>query len=269
VSNTNLLAAQAHPRLVEIWSDRRMVETEWLWWIHVMELQHSLGVALPPDAVAKSRRVLNTVGAAENALPLINTRERITKHDLKARLEVFCGLAGHEYHHLGLTSADVVENVYQIRVRRSLLLLSDLYGLDVSHLNQYPLRGCHGPVGTDQDLLDLLGSPQAVDVLNARLAAQWGFPGYARCVPQIMHRSYDLAVLAPVVSQTKARRPRTPWNALLSGYLTMVAAYAGDTWNEGDVSSSVVRRVAIPNLLFTLSAMLRRYDYAREATDAE
>jgi len=37
---------------------------------------------------------------------------------------------------------------------------------------------------------------------------------------------------------------------ILRGYLTMVAGLAGDQWNEGDVSCSVVRRVALPDAFF-------------------
>ena len=35
-------------------------------------------------------------------------------------------------------------------------------------LDRYPLRGIKGPVGTQQDMLDLLGSPEAVDELERR-----------------------------------------------------------------------------------------------------
>jgi adenylosuccinate lyase len=38
--------------------------------------------------------------------------------------------------------------------------------------------------------------------------------------------------------------------AILSGHLAMVSALAGDQWNEGDVSCSVVRRVALPDAFF-------------------
>ena len=38
------------------------------------------------------------------------------------------------------------------------------------------------------------------------------------------------------------------FHSVLNGYLTMVSNLAGDQWNEGDVSCSVVRRVALPDL---------------------
>ncbi len=53
-------------------------------------------------------------------LASIRERERITRHDLKARIEEFCALAGHEHLHKGLTSRDLTENVEQLQFRRSL-----------------------------------------------------------------------------------------------------------------------------------------------------
>jgi adenylosuccinate lyase len=37
---------------------------------------------------------------------------------------------------------------------------------------------------------------------------------------------------------------------ILEGHVTMVGSMAGDQWNEGDVSCSVVRRVALPDAFF-------------------
>ncbi len=259
MTNPNPASQHCDPEIARIWSDHYMVETEWQWWADVLWAQHCLGVeAIPYSDVAATRRWLRNNRCDPWVLAEIERVERKTHHDLVARLQVFARLVGHEHHHLGMTSADVVENVTQIRVRRSLEWLGARYGLDVSHLDGYLLRGVHGPVGTDADQLDLLGSVRAVNALNGQLATAWGFPDYARCVPQVMHRSADLAVLTPLVSQVKTGPTgRSSWTAVLGGYLTMLANIAGDTWNEGDVSSSVVRRVAIPNLLMSASAALR------------
>ena len=50
----------------------------------------------------------------------IDRVERVTRHDVKARIEEFCALAGHEHVHKGMTSRDLTENVEQLQVRRSL-----------------------------------------------------------------------------------------------------------------------------------------------------
>ena len=44
----------------------------------------------------------------------------MTRHDVKARIEEFCALAGHEHIHKGLTSRDLTENVEQLQIIRGL-----------------------------------------------------------------------------------------------------------------------------------------------------
>jgi adenylosuccinate lyase len=46
---------------------------------------------------------------------------------------------------------------------------------------------------------------------------------------------------------------------LLRGYNTMAADLAGDQWNEGDVSCSVVRRVVIPDAFYVLDGLLHTF----------
>src|SRR5690606_36436480 len=86
----------------------------------VMEAQRELGVEVPDEALAAYRRVKDEVDLAS-----IEARERVTRHDVKARIEEFCALAGHEHVHKGMTSRDLTENVEQMQVRRGLELLRD------------------------------------------------------------------------------------------------------------------------------------------------
>jgi adenylosuccinate lyase len=46
---------------------------------------------------------------------------------------------------------------------------------------------------------------------------------------------------------------------ILGGYVTMTGALAGHQWNEGDVSCSVVRRVALPDAFFAIDGLLETY----------
>jgi adenylosuccinate lyase len=46
---------------------------------------------------------------------------------------------------------------------------------------------------------------------------------------------------------------------LLRGYTTMAADLAGDQWNEGDVSCSVVRRVVIPDSFYVADGLLHTF----------
>ena len=77
-----------------------------------------MGVAVPDGVVADYERVLDDVDLAS-----IAARERVTRHDVKARIEEFNALAGHEHVHKGMTSRDLTENVEQLQIRRSLELV--------------------------------------------------------------------------------------------------------------------------------------------------
>jgi adenylosuccinate lyase len=46
---------------------------------------------------------------------------------------------------------------------------------------------------------------------------------------------------------------------LLRGFNTMASDLAGDQWNEGDVSCSVVRRVVIPDSFYVLDGLLHTF----------
>src|SRR5690349_3963726 len=46
---------------------------------------------------------------------------------------------------------------------------------------------------------------------------------------------------------------------VLRGHLSMVSELAGDQWNEGDVSCSVVRRVALPDAFFAADGLFQTF----------
>ena len=112
----NVLAARyASPELVSLWSPEHKVVLERQLWLAVLKAQADLGVEVPEGVVEAYERVLENVDLAS-----IAARERVTKHDVKARIEEFNALAGHELVHTGMTSRDLTENVEQLQVRRSL-----------------------------------------------------------------------------------------------------------------------------------------------------
>jgi adenylosuccinate lyase len=49
------------------------------------------------------------------------------------------------------------------------------------------------------------------------------------------------------------------FSVILSGYLTMASGLAGDQWNEGDVSCSVVRRVMLPDAFFAIDGLFETF----------
>ncbi|SFA75863.1 adenylosuccinate lyase [Amycolatopsis marina] len=338
----NVLAGRyASTELVELWSPERKVMLERELWLAVLRAQSELGVEIPDGVLADYERVL-----AQVDLESIAARERVTRHDVKARIEEFNALAGHEHVHKGMTSRDLTENVEQLQVRRSLELVrgrvaavlgrlaalateyGDLVLAGRSHnvaaqattlgkrfataadellvafdrldelIARYPLRGIKGPVGTAQDMLDLLGDEAALDSLERKVAEHLGFERVLTSVGQVYPRSLDFDVVSAVVQVaaapssmattirlmagnelvTEGFKPGQVGSSamphkmntrscervnglavVLRGYLSMVGELAGDQWNEGDVSDSVVRRVALPDAFFALDGLLETF----------
>ncbi|MBK1784795.1 adenylosuccinate lyase [Prauserella cavernicola] len=338
----NVLAGRyASPELVALWSPDNKVRLERELWLAVLKAQAELGVEVPDGVVADYERVLDRVDLAS-----IADRERVTRHDVKARIEEFNALAGHEHVHKGMTSRDLTENVEQLQLRRSLELirgrvvavLDRLAGLAVEHsglvmagrshnvaaqattlgkrfatsadellvaferldelVGRYPLRGIKGPVGTAQDMLDLLGEQAKLDELESRVAAHLGFTRAFTSVGQVYPRSLDFDVLSSLVQvaaapsslaktirlmaghelvtegfqpgqvgssamphkmNTRSCERVNGLAVVLRGYLSMIGELSGDQWNEGDVSDSVVRRVALPDAFFALDGLLETF----------
>ena len=338
----NVLAARyASAPMVGIWSPEHKVVLERQLWVAVMRAQADLGVAWPPRAIDDYIAVIDKVD-----LESIEARERITRHDVKARIDEFSALAGHELIHAGMTSRDVTENVEQLQVRAALELIRDRMVTALARLAErageyaevvitgrshnvaaqattlgkrfanageellqafrrveellarYPLRGIKGPVGTQQDMADLLGSADKVDALEASVAAHLGFGEMLANVGQVYPRSLDLDVVAALVQAaagpaslattirlmaglelaTEGFQPGQVGSSamphkmnsrsceringllvVLRGHLSMVGELAGDQWNEGDVSCSVVRRVALPDAFLAADGLFQTF----------
>ena len=338
----NVLAARyASGPMADIWSPEHKVVLERELWVAVMRAQHDLGLDLPSEVIDDHVAVIDKVDLAS-----IEARERVTRHDVKARIEEFSALAGHERIHAGMTSRDLTENVEQLQVRAALELVRDrmvaalarlaeraaehatLVMTGRSHnvaaqattlgkrfanageellqalrrveelLARYPLRGIKGPVGTQQDMLDLLGSEEKVAALEAAVARHLGFEATLTNVGQVYPRSLDLDVVAALVQAgagpaslattlrlmaglelaTEGFQPGQVGSSamphkmnsrsseringllvVLRGHLSMVGELAGDQWNEGDVSCSVVRRVALPDAFLAADGLFQTF----------
>jgi adenylosuccinate lyase len=121
VTIPNVLANRyASADMVAIWSPEAKIVAERRLWLAVLRAQRELGVAVPEAAIADYERVLEQVDVDS-----IAARERVTRHDVKARIEEFNALAGHEHVHKGMTSRDLTENVEQLQIRQSLQLVHD------------------------------------------------------------------------------------------------------------------------------------------------
>ncbi|OBJ30406.1 MULTISPECIES: adenylosuccinate lyase [Mycolicibacter] len=121
MSIPNVLATRyASTAMTDIWSPQAKIIAERRLWLAVLRAQSELGVPVPAQAIADYEAVLGDVDLAS-----IAARERVTRHDVKARIEEFNALAGHEHVHKGMTSRDLTENVEQLQIRQSLQLVHD------------------------------------------------------------------------------------------------------------------------------------------------
>ena len=121
----NVLANRyASPAMRDIWSAESKIIAERRLWLAVLAAQNDLGVDLAgddPEAVlAAYQAVLDQVDLAS-----IAEREKITRHDVKARIEEFNALAGYEHVHKGMTSRDLTENVEQLQIVSALRIIRD------------------------------------------------------------------------------------------------------------------------------------------------
>jgi adenylosuccinate lyase len=337
-----LAARYASAELTTLWSPAHKVILERQLWLAVLRAQRDLGIAVADGAVEAYQAVVDDVDLASMA-----ERERVTRHDVKARIEEFNALAGHQDVHKGMTSRDVTENVEQLQVRLSLELIrgrvvaalvrlarlaaehADLVLTGRTHnvaaqattlgkrfasaadellvaydrveelLARYPLRGIKGPVGTAQDMLDLLGGDaERLAELERRVAGHLGFERVLTSVGQVYPRSLDHDVLSALVQvaagpsslattirlmaghdlvtegfregqvgssamphkmNTRSCERINGLAVVLRGYAAMAAELAGAQWNEGDVSCSVVRRVALPGAFFAVDGLLETF----------
>jgi adenylosuccinate lyase len=328
------------------WSAEGKIISERRLWLAVLAAQHDLGVDFGGDDPAVVIKAYQ--GVTEQVdLASIAVREKITRHDVKARIEEFNALAGFQHVHKGMTSRDLTENVEQLQIVSSLKIIRDrivatlvqlaqlatqyaalpMVGrthnvpaqittlgkrfattaneLLLAHqrieelLSRYPLRGIKGPVGTSQDMLDLLGGDHVrLQALERRVADHLGFTEVLVSTGQVYPRSLDLDVIsalaqvaaAPSNLATSIRlmaghelvtegfqpgqvgssamphkmNPRSCERVnglavIIRGYLSMIAELAGDQWNEGDVSCSVVRRVAVADAFFALDGLFETF----------
>jgi adenylosuccinate lyase len=104
--------------MTTLWSPEYKIILERRLWVAVLRAQKDLGLDVPDGSVAAYEAVIDHVD-----LDSIAARERITRHDVKARIDEFAALAGQEQIHKGMTSRDVTENVEQLQVRSGLQLV--------------------------------------------------------------------------------------------------------------------------------------------------
>ena len=336
---SNVLASRyASEPMKNLWSATGKIILEREFWIAVMKAQKELGVDIEDDAIESSLKAKGLVD-----LKAIQEREKITKHDVKARLEEFAEKAGHQHAHKGMTSRDLTENVEQLQVHRALSLVLEKgvaallalaakakeyrdipltarshnvpaqvttlgkrmanWGEELERVLDalsslcvtYPYRGLKGAVGTRLDQVTLMGDTKQAEELDRKIMEHLGATANWQNVGQVYPRSLDFEVVSILVrlsaapssfaktlrimaghellgegfakGQTGSSAMPHKMNsrsceringfqAILNGHLAMVSNLSGDQWNEGDVSCSVVRRVALPDAFFAIDGLL-------------
>jgi adenylosuccinate lyase len=335
----NILAMRyASDAMRRIWSAEGRIALERDYWIAVLRGQKDLGLDVPEEAIAAYERVKGQIN-----LESINEREAVTRHDVKARIEEFCDLAGYEHIHKGLTSRDLTENVEQLQILRGMEILRtkvlaallklaaraeewkhlvitarthnvaaqpttfgkrlSMFGEELlsafrnlENIRQaYPVRGLKGAVGTQMDQVSLFdGDPAKVAALDEQVRTHLGLPQAWTNVGQVYPRSLDFRVVSSLVDLASAPSSLAKtlrqiaghetasegfakgqtgssamphkmnsrscervngFHAILKGHLTMASNLAGDQWNEGDVSCSVVRRVMLPDAFYAIDGL--------------
>ncbi|MDE0067072.1 MAG: adenylosuccinate lyase [Acidimicrobiaceae bacterium] len=104
----------------KIWSPEGKIIQERRLWLAVLRAQVSLGLEIDAGTVEAYEAVLEDVD-----LGSVAAREAVTRHDVKARIDEFCELAGRQHIHRGMTSRDLTENVEQLQIRQALALVRD------------------------------------------------------------------------------------------------------------------------------------------------
>ena len=338
ISNVLALRYASQP-IQDIWSEEGRIALEREFWIAVLKAQKDLGIDIPAEAIQSYEAVKDQIN-----LDSIAQREAVSRHDVKAKIEEFCALAGYEHIHKGMTSRDLTDNVEQFQVLRSLRLVQlkyialidklsrraqqwkdrvivgrthyaaaqpttlgkrlAMFGEEMlqayNHLenlcDRYPLRGLKGAVGTGLDQLTLLGNDSdRLDQLQSQVREHLGFAREINSVGQVYPRSLDFEAISclyqlgsgianlsrtlrlmaggemvtegfakgqvgssamPHKMNTRSTERVNGFQVIIGGYLHMIGGLNGDQWFEGDVSCSVVRRVALPDSFFAFDGMI-------------
>jgi adenylosuccinate lyase len=342
MSTPNVLATRyATKEMVAIFDPVNKIIAERKFWISILNFQKKAGLPITDSDIAAYEKVINNVDLAS-----IEKREKVSRHDVKARIEEFNALAGVEKIHIGMTSRDLTENIELIQIRDGLNLIrrrtletlfllekniskyEKTYLVGRSHnvaaqvttvakrfatcgeellfsltaleelINRLPLRGLKGPVGSGQDGISALGSLKDLTKMEEAISKEFGFENTLTSVGQIYPRSIDFEVVSKLLQiasapssmattirlmagsglasegfkagqvgssamphkmNSRSSERINGMMVLLRGYTTMAADLAGDQWNEGDVSCSVVRRVVIPDSFYVIDGLLHTF----------
>ena len=194
--------------------------------------------------------------------------------------------------HLAIAQPSVIGKIFSNFGQELLIAFNRLETV----INNYPLRGIKGAVGTQTDQLQLFnGENKKVEQLEEKIVAFLGFKNVLTSVGQIYPRSLDFEVISTLfqlicgptsfamttramagfeeftegfkkgqVGSTAMPHKMNSRNAeriaslknILMGYVVMTAGISGGQIFAGDVSDSAARRIALPDAFFTADGVI-------------
>jgi len=162
-------------------------------------------------------------------------------------------------------------------------------------MDGYPLRGIKGALGTQSDMVNLLGSGEKAERLDAMVAGELGFRATLDSTAQVYPRSLDYKVVSHLSALASACESFAKTMRLMAGYDLVTEGFAegqvgssvmphkmntrsservcafaellkmyadgasrlaGDQWEEGDVSCSALRRVILPDAFYATDGLI-------------
>jgi adenylosuccinate lyase len=275
-------------------------------WIQVRELE------IKHDVKARIEAFVKVSGAGEHIHRGMTSRDltdNVEQMQIKSSSEILIGRYASVLRHMMVKAESYRDLVITARThhqaaqptllgRKFSMWGEELYfhieGFE-NFISRYPLRGIKGPVGTQSDMLTLLGSQDKVDVLEQRVAKLLGFNVVLDSPGQVYPRSLDYAFLShlsllaaspenfaknirlmagyelvtegfgkhqkgstamPHKMNTRTSERVCSLAETIKGYVDMGSRLSGDQWEEGDVSCSALRRVAIPDSIFASDGLI-------------
>jgi adenylosuccinate lyase len=162
-------------------------------------------------------------------------------------------------------------------------------------IEEYPFRGMKGAVGTQFDMIKVLGSTEKAMELEQSIADKFGFKNVLSSTGQIYPRSLDYKLLVHLSTLSSACENFAKTMRLMAGYELVTEGFkegqvgssvmphkmntrstericafsellkmyadggsrlSGDQWEEGDISCSAIRRVLIPDAFYASDGLL-------------
>lgn len=217
----NVLADRyASAAMKALWSPAGKVRLEREFWIAVLKAQAEQGLPIPSEAIAAYEAVIDQIDLDD-----IAARERITRHDVKARLEAFNDLAGHEHLHKGMTSRDLTENVEQLQIFRALELVRDHAVATLARLEDRVLR--------DRELV-MAGRTHNVAAQPTTLGKRWAMFGE------------EMLLALTQIEELLARYPARGLKGAVGTQLDLLTLFDRDTETVEAVESAILQHLGLP-----------------------